>query len=113
MVEIPTISDAARTSYSILRRSSTKSSTSQPRFFIIVPRMSVPKRGRGNWLKMWRFGACGSMKTILGIASFLGFFPPFTILSLDGQDVLSFLLEEVLPAFDALLEELHLVEKPL
>src|SRR5665647_3696615 len=111
MVEIPTISDAARTSYSILRRSSTKTSTSQPRFFIIVPRMSVPKRGRGNWEKMWRFGAFGSMKTILGMARLHGGFSTLPASGLESEDVLLLFLEQVLPALDALLEELHLVEQ--
>ncbi len=43
----------------------------------------------------------------------LGGLGPFPVLGLEGQDVLSLLLEQVLPALDALLEELHLVEKSL
>src|SRR5512136_2992581 len=104
MVEMPTRSALAITSKSTLRRSSTKTSTSQPRFFIIVPRMSVPSRGRGNWEKMWRFGAFGSMKTILAIALLPGGLPPFPVLGLESEDILLLFLEQVLPPLDALLE---------
>src|SRR5512136_3347629 len=95
------------------RRSSTKTSTSQPRFFIIVPRMSVPRRGRGNWEKICRFSACGSMKAILGTAFLLGGGLPLLVLRQQGQDVLTRLLEQVAPALDAFLEELHLGEETL
>src|SRR5512137_1205006 len=113
MVEMPTRSALATTPKSTLRKSSTKSSTSQPRFFIIVPRMSVPSRGKGNWEKMWRPGAFGSMKTILAIARLLGRLGPLFVLGLEGQDVLLLFLEQVVPALDALLEELHLGEQGL
>src|SRR5512137_2651088 len=113
MVEMPTRSALATTPKSTLRKSSTKSSTSQPRFFIIVPRMSVPRRGSGNWEKMWRPGAFGSMKTILAIARLLGGLPALPVPGLESENVFSLFLEQVLPALDALFEELHLVEERL
>src|SRR5512135_874800 len=111
MVEMPTRSAVATMSKSTLRKSSTKSSTSQPRFFIIVPRMRVPSRGRGNWEKMCRFGACGSMKTILAIARLLGGLPALPVLGLESENVFPLLFEKLPPALDAFLEELHLVEE--
>src|SRR5512138_2377546 len=110
MVEMPTRSALATASKSTLRKSSTKSSTSQPCLFIIVPRMRVPSRGSGNWEKMWRFGAFGSIKTILGMAAFLfGGLGPLRVPGLEGVDVLFLLLELVAPALDAFLDEFHAV----
>src|SRR4030067_2490725 len=111
MVEIPTTSAVSIPPKPIPRIPSTKTSPSQPRCFIIVPRMIGPSRGKGKREKMCRLGALGSMNTIFFILfsfGFLGF--SFLVPAVQVGYLLFLFLQQVLPPLYPLPELSQLVE---